>query len=693
MKKTLFAALFLILMGKVCAQGEANIWHFGEGQVVDFSSGAPVLGAQSSMVTFEGCMSICDAAGNLLFYSNGGGRIPALSGQDGGSIWNRNHDLMYDMTGTEGGGFSAVQSSVAIPKPGAPGRYFLFTMEEVEYNVGGSVPGQPDGRGLSYFEIDMSLNGGLGGVANYVESIYVPTYEGLCAVRHANGDGYWILVHATDGQSLVCFPVTAAGVGTPVVSPYGLECFGGIECSPDTKRLVVGRSDGMALFDFDPATGALSGLDTSITRYGQAEFSPNSRRLFLAESQEVYRYDLTAPAPGATEQLVGSSPNAQGGKVFSLSTRLQLGPDGRIYMGTRYGGSDNYLSAIFCPNGQNPVLQSNILTLFDSESGYFGLPNFTDHFFAAEDPPLLVSLGADQTLCPGASVALNAGNTPGWQYNWSNNASTASINVTQPGTYTVFVTDGCRVGADTVAVQAVALSVDAGDDQVVCLGTPAQLQGSASAGATLQWSGPGAVISDPTVADPSVAVVDDAEITLTASLSGCTLSDALLLTLQDFTNGSVSFADTLIDLGESVALLASGGSTYAWSPAAGLSCTDCPNPLASPSDTTVYTVVIGADGFCADTLQVTVNVRPPDCSVRIPNAFTPNGDGNNDSFGPVADYDDIELRVFSRWGELVYEGKDFWRGQDAPSDVYVYTVTVNICNEKKQYNGDVTLLR
>ncbi|HAD11482.1 MAG TPA: hypothetical protein DCF33_03490, partial [Saprospirales bacterium] len=107
-----------------------------------------------------------------------------------------------------GGGFSSAQSAVIVPKPGVPNHYLLFTMEEVEFDVGGSVPGQPLGRGLSYFEIDMLLNAGLGGVVSYSGQILVPSYEGLCAIRHTNGTDYWILVH-NDVLGLAVFPVNS----------------------------------------------------------------------------------------------------------------------------------------------------------------------------------------------------------------------------------------------------------------------------------------------------------------------------------------------------------------------------------------------------------------------------------------------------------------------------------------------------
>ncbi len=152
--------LLATLAGCLCvltaqAQKEGNVWHFGQGAALDFNSGTATISTPSSIWTFEGSASIADANGNLLFYSNGGGRDPILSGQESGKIWNRNHEVMYDMGNTEGGGFSSAQSAVIVPKPGVPNHYLLFTMEEVEFDVGGSVPGQPLGRGLSYFENDM----------------------------------------------------------------------------------------------------------------------------------------------------------------------------------------------------------------------------------------------------------------------------------------------------------------------------------------------------------------------------------------------------------------------------------------------------------------------------------------------------------------------------------------------------------
>ncbi|MFM7401124.1 MAG: hypothetical protein ACKO4W_09500, partial [Bacteroidota bacterium] len=239
----------------------------GMGAALDFNPGAPVITTPSSMFSFEGSASIADANGNLLFYSNGGGRDPVLSGQSSGKIWNRNHDVMYDMGNTEGGGFSSAQSAVIIPRPGTPDRYYLFTMEEVEYNVGGEVPGQPLGRGLSFFEVDMTQNGGLGGVVDYNEMILVPSYEGLCAVRHQNGTDYWIIAHS-DNTGMSVFPVTAAGVGTPTL--YNIISGGIIKGSPDGKWLC--SSD--RILPFDNQTGVITDAGLNLTDINWFEFSP-----------------------------------------------------------------------------------------------------------------------------------------------------------------------------------------------------------------------------------------------------------------------------------------------------------------------------------------------------------------------------------------------------------------------------------
>ncbi|MCB0576969.1 MAG: gliding motility-associated C-terminal domain-containing protein, partial [Saprospiraceae bacterium] len=94
------------------------------------------------------------------------------------------------------------------------------------------------------------------------------------------------------------------------------------------------------------------------------------------------------------------------------------------------------------------------------------------------------------------------------------------------------------------------------------------------------------------------------------------------------------------------------------------------------------------------------------CRPFTPNAFTPNGDGVNDLFSPVlmgCEVASMEFRVYSRWGELMYEGltpTDRWdgttlNGTEAPSDIYVYTARYRFEGDtsEKAESGDIALLR
>lgn len=120
----------------------------------------------------------------------------------------------------------------------------------------------------------------------------------------------------------------------------------------------------------------------------------------------------------------------------------------------------------------------------------------------------------------------------------------------------------------------------------------------------------------------------------------------------------------------------------------------------SPSETTTYFVVVNNTG-CEFYDSVTVNVKK--LRYDRPNAFTPNGDGANDTFGPVLVGNTlVQLEVWSRWGDKVFDslidGKNTWdgtiNGEPAPSDVYVYRVKVKLTTgEEKTDWGDVTLLR
>ncbi len=651
----------LCILNTAQAQKEGTVWHFGQGAALDFNSGTAVITTPSAMRTFEGSASIADANGNLLFYTNGGGRDPILSGQSSGKIWNRNHQVMYDMGNTEGGGFSAAQSSVIVPKPGASGKYFLFTMEELEFDVGGSVPGQPQGRGLSYFEIDMALNGGLGGVSAYSGMVYTQTYEGLCTVRHANGSDCWILVHQSNGTGLAVFPVTAAGLGIPAFYATGGGSSADIKASPDGQWVSSGSIGGQNLLRFDPATGILSSplvLGNQANR--SAEFSPNSKRLFILNStNQVQYYDLTSPNINASLTTVATVPSDG-----IINGQMQLAPDGEIYFTqTAFFTQSVLLSTIVCPNTAPFLNLKKFSFPFGADGFFFGLPNFDNALFKKDqDPPLPLNLIKDQNLCGMDTLLLDPG-IANAIYQWSTGAQTQTLSVTNPGTFIVTVTAaGCGVAIDTIEVQQVGtLTVNAGPDQIICASNLIPLNGSGNG--AFSWS-PDTLVSNPAIANPIFTGDSDAQLVLTVSQGNCMVQDTLNLTVLESPVASAQPTDSTLLSGESVQLSGTGIGTIAWSPADDLSCVNCLNPIATPDSTTTYILSITNNQGCTDTAQVLLRVTPPDCEPDIPNAFTPNGDGANDRFQPIGkSIESYDLTIYTRWGQKIYQENTPWDGR------------------------------
>lgn len=168
-----------------------------------------------------------------------------------------------------------------------------------------------------------------------------------------------------------------------------------------------------------------------------------------------------------------------------------------------------------------------------------------------------------------------------------------------------------------------------------------------------------------------------------------------------------------IDLGQSIELenaISPSGRVvdYMWRQDTTLSCTDCAVPTAMPVDQITYAVTITDETGCTaeDSIRIRVQkIRP----IHIPNAFSPNGDGNNDMFGVfggTALQSIHALKVFNRWGALVFEANDIpkndpsfgwdgtFRGEQLSDDVYVYVVeALYIDGEIITFGGDLTLLR
>ena len=355
---------FLHLVEFVSAQGETNIWYFGYNAGLDFNSGSPELLLDGALYTDEGCATISDSAGNLLFYT------------DGVTVYNRNHQIMPNGTGLLGS-FSSTHSAIAIPNPADENKYYLFTVDILNTSDYTS-------EGLGYSEIDMNLDSGLGDVTSVKNIPLDPVMkEKVIAVLNSDETGYWVVSHRFNSDEFVAFEVTEAGVSeNPVVSAAGFDMgyfgqSGQIKISPDGSRLAISGNGEMQIFNFDNQTGVVSNqmvLDEDNNSYG-LEFSPNGNLLYLAYVGGVCQYDLTSNDSTLiidSKVILSTIPN-QG------YASMQLAPDGKIYVAKtlRY-----HLDII-----HNPNIQGFGCTY--EEEGFFlqdrkcmlGLPTFVQSFF------------------------------------------------------------------------------------------------------------------------------------------------------------------------------------------------------------------------------------------------------------------------------------------------------------------------
>jgi|GEM_PF-564850 len=689
--------VLVITTGSLSAQAvrQAENWHFGNELALRFIDGVPVLNPPSAMESFEGVVAMSDTSGRLLFYTNGGGRKPA-PGQEGvtGSIWNRNHEVMYDMGGVEGGGVSARQSAIAMPDPaGEAGIYYLFTMEETEFDVDGPTPGQPRGRGLSYFIIDMNLNEGLGGVRTADQRVVVPAYEGLDATPMSDEAGYWIVCHnnSDSNAKFIVTPLTADGVGRPVETPTD-RVTGKIEFSPDSRFMLhAGR-----LFGFDNGTGTIASDPTDIPGIaGQtACFTPDSRFLYVTETRAtlgtvIARYPLNDLGnPQAIERLAVNENQL----VLTIAS-FQIGPNGNIYFveqtitpgeEPRYG-----LSEITCVSSPDPAVNRYLIDLpTDVVTGFLpqSLPQYVDAIFATEPRPDTIRAPEIRiTACAGEMVLLTA-REPGAAYRWSTGATTERIAVVESGEYRVTITGGCTPLVDS-------LTVDFESDELIvnllrdedrgCEGLfsvyNVEVAGvvtgityrvfDISGGAVPELLFSGNSPTDEEFEVPRFPGVEMVRFTVSVSTSRC---DDLVYEefIDQFDDNRyqpflISPSDAQFCDGEEISLAVEDRGSLMTEFVVWFDETS-----NNPADFNLEfgeTYFVDAISECGDSVRLTLNrdiAAVCDCAekTQTPDVITPNGDGTNDFFRlftPVAcTPTDYTLIIYNRWGRPVFKSSD-----------------------------------
>jgi gliding motility-associated-like protein len=238
----------------------------------------------------------------------------------------------------------------------------------------------------------------------------------------------------------------------------------------------------------------------------------------------------------------------------------------------------------------------------------------------------------------------------------------------------------------------------------VCVGTPINLSAVPVDNATYSWTGPNGFTSSVInpIIDPATASMGGVY-SLTVTVDGCTSPPSTInVVVTGGLNLTITPPNPEINQGGSVNLNVTGATNYTWSPAQGLSCTTCANPVASPLTTTTYTVTGTNAQGCSGTANVLVFVDVPCNEVFVPTIFSPNDDGANDLqcvFGNCIS--SLNYAIYNRWGELIFQTNSpniCWDGtyKDKPVDVgiYVYKLSVKRTDGSEiQKSGNLTLIR
>ncbi len=333
-------------------------------------------------------------------------------------------------------------------------------------------------------------------------------------------------------------------------------------------------------------------------------------------------------------------------------------------------------------------------------------------------PAIEFTLTKDTILCYTDSLQLRVQSGMRLSYEWRDdqgiligNKDSLWVRVEGPTTYYVIATDtfGCFV-RDSVVVTPYFIDVDIDGPDFLCFNNEGMIQVVNNGEGTFEyhWTPEDKIIAGQ--GNSKVTVRPDTTTTFKVELTnelGCRYERSFTVVVSKVMPQPIATADPdTIYLKQSSQLEVNDiYESYEWIPDESLSCSNCPDPIATPEMTTTYKVYVTNEDGCVDSAFVTVVVILPKCNeedVYVPNAFSPNGDGENDVWQVLSNFvEEIEVIVYDRWGEEIFKSNALnaswdgtYKGEHLAPDVYGYRIAVK-CVDGQEYvkSGNITLLR
>jgi gliding motility-associated-like protein len=696
--KNLLLLLFTLTTLQSFCQKQNNVWYFGSTAGISFNTSPPSTLNDGVFNHSEGVSSICDIDGNLLFFTNGI------------KVWNKNRLQMANGFGLLGNTSST--QILIVPKPGDCSIFYIFT-----------TPSQSTTGSLSYSEVNMSLNGGLGDIVAKNIFLRNSVTERLSATLKSNGTDYWVVAQAFGSNTFLAYSITATGVNNnPVLSNDGVanitspDAVGCMKISPNGNKLAYVSEIGhqkSQLFDFDNSSGKVSNgfILSDSAAYG-VEFSPDNSKLYLSRYRplKVTQYDLSNLIPASIinsmVELAFSNPNT--GET-EYGGALQLGPDGKIYVARSF---ESFLDVIENPNllGTASNYIRNAINLNDKQC-LAGLPNLINKYDPVECGGLNVDY-AYTTGCFNNNITLTAtaifGQVP-YQYSLDGINFQLSNMFTglMSGNYTITVKDATTnkrsvnifvpaipsLSIDSLIVDNPLCGISNGKVKVLAVNGKTPYQFSLN-GIDYQNSNTFTNLSQSVI---SFYVKDN---------NGCIHSKNASLTYINNTKVKVG-RDTGIFINQSISLFAKdvnnvNFNTFVWKPTYGLSNASIQNPTAVIDRNIEYIVTATNTYGCSamDTIKIDVY---KDVEIYVPTIFTPNNDNLNDFLKaiPRGIKEFKYFTIYNRFGQQVFSTSNPSKGWDGKfgtlqqnTGSYIwYAEGIDLKNNIIKRKGTFTLVR
>lgn len=496
MKYILLCLLVFILNDTLFSQNEGNNWYFGNNAGLSFNTDPPTPLTNGQLNTYEGCATVSDKNGNLLFYT------------DGMTVYDKMHNIMPNGSNLFGHS-SSTQSAIIVPKPGTYDPtlkrfdiYYIFTVDAHETNL----------HGICYSIVDMTLNNGKGDIiTKNVHLLGTATTEKICAVRHANGCDYWIICIPVNTNNFYVYLLNDNGLNTsPIISTTGPEYqnkIGYMKISSNGQLIAIaqcgGTNRGIYIYDFDNNSGSVYLKFNDIPTVGGSscyygvEFSPNNQFLYFTtlNIQNIYQYDLSVLSNidfQNSRTLIGTISNDYNYMIGAL----QLGPNGKIYVALE---DQTKLAVINNPNLQGTAC--NFIDMAQDLAGkkcQLGLPTFPNSYLFPPNSIIFNDTACVMdtvifTLLENNYISLNWNffkiNNPNYLYATSNIQS-PEIAFNDTGKYIIYaiIETPCQIDTitDTITIlssQSIDISTTA---DTICKGQSTTL--IATGTDTYQWS-------------------------------------------------------------------------------------------------------------------------------------------------------------------------------------------------------------